>query len=54
MTIHQVVSGMWATGSFAEDARQEGASSGLALSSIRVAPWCGTANTHGFGIFNAT
>ena len=39
------------TGGFAEDAGQEGASSGVASATIRVAPWCGTANTHGFGIF---
>ena len=54
MTIHQVVSGMWASGSFAEDSGQEGAASRLALTTTGVAPWCGTANAHGFGIFNAT
>ena len=43
-----------ATDCFAEDSGQEGASSRLALTTVRVAPWCGTANTHGFGIFNAT
>ena len=53
MTIHQVVSVMSATGSFAEDAGQERASLRLAMTTIRVAPWCGTADTHGFGIFNA-
>ena len=51
---NQVVSVMWATGGFAEDEGQEGASSRLALTTIRVAPWCGTANMHRFGIFNAT
>jgi len=52
--IHQVMSVTWATGGFAEDAGQEGALSRLALSTIRVAPWCGTAKTHGFGVFSAT
>ena len=31
-----------------------GASSRLVLATIKVAPWYGTANTHCFGIFNAT
>ena len=53
MTIHQVVSVMWVTGSFAEDAGQEGASSRLALTTIRVASLCDLANTHSSGIFNA-
>ena len=30
MTIQQVVSGMWVSGGFAEDAGQEGAASGVA------------------------
>ncbi len=37
--IDQVVSGMWAPGSLAEDAGQEGAASGLALNTIRIEPW---------------
>ena len=45
---------MLATGGFAEDAGQEGATLRMALAAITVAPWCGTANTHCFGIFNAT
>lgn len=45
---------IWAMGGFAEDAGQEGVSSRLALTTIMVAPWCGPADTHGFGIFNAT
>ena len=45
---------IWATSGIAEDAGQEGALSRLALTPIRVVLWCGTANMHGFGIFNAT
>ena len=45
---------MWATSGFAEDAGQQGASSRLALTIVRVVSRCGTANTHGFGSLNAT